>query len=342
MAGTADSRYGPLGYSFDLRIPVVNNAYLGYYAAAEVETVWFHATRVLRSSGCRRRRSCSIAATNDPLGHRLEVTIAPAAPASSSVESRIAPGSGPLAGQASLSGAAFEAAAGERFLGFGERSNAVDQTGRRVFNWAEEGPFSGGNDEDVLRPLIPDFTFPTGPTATNFPIPWLVSTRGLRLPDRPDGALHLRPRDNAAPTPGRPRPRRRASRFTVFAGPAPAAVLRRYSDVGRPPARPAAVDLRPVVPADARAPPVRAGRPLPRARTCRSPSPRPTRTTCPAAPTSAATPRSASASPATTRAGYRITTYFNPHVCTAYSAGLRRGAAERLAACGTPAATPTC
>ncbi len=40
-----ESRYGPLGYSFDLRVPVVNNAFLGYYVAAEVETLWFHATR---------------------------------------------------------------------------------------------------------------------------------------------------------------------------------------------------------------------------------------------------------------------------------------------------------
>src|SRR5687768_6362580 len=38
------ARYGPLGYSFDLRVPVVNNAFLGYYAAAEAETLWFHAT----------------------------------------------------------------------------------------------------------------------------------------------------------------------------------------------------------------------------------------------------------------------------------------------------------
>ena len=43
------SRYGPLGYSFDLRLPVVNNAFLGYYVAAEVETLWFHATRVVES-----------------------------------------------------------------------------------------------------------------------------------------------------------------------------------------------------------------------------------------------------------------------------------------------------
>src|SRR6476659_9841102 len=40
------ARYGSLGYAMDRRQPVVNNAYLGYYAAAEANTLWFHATKV--------------------------------------------------------------------------------------------------------------------------------------------------------------------------------------------------------------------------------------------------------------------------------------------------------
>ena len=40
---------------------------------------------------------------------------------------------------------------------------------------------ASGEGEDLMRPLIPDFTFPSGPTATNFPIPWAVSTRGFGL-----------------------------------------------------------------------------------------------------------------------------------------------------------------
>src|SRR5688572_31194181 len=41
------ARYGPLGYAFDLRQPVLNNAVFGYYGAAEGRTAWFHARRVL-------------------------------------------------------------------------------------------------------------------------------------------------------------------------------------------------------------------------------------------------------------------------------------------------------
>jgi len=226
-------RYGPLGYSFDLRVPAVNNAYLGYYVAAEVPTVWFHATRVLSS---RREGDALVleTATNDPLGHRLEVTLAPAREGVVSVESRMVPGSGPLAGHATVSGAAFEHGGGERYLGFGERSNAVDQTGKKVFSWAEEGPFSSG-DYERFTESIPDFTFPTGPTATNFPIPWLVSTRGLGFlidqTERSTFNLANERRDSWHAEAESSR-----FRFKVYAGPGPAQVLKRYSaDAGRQP-----------------------------------------------------------------------------------------------------------
>jgi len=143
------AKFGPLGYSFDLRVPVLNNAILGYYQALESETAWFHATRVLSS----RRDGAALVlelATNDPLGHTLELTLAPAGEGAITASSRIA--TGPFRELASVSGAAFRASDGERFLGFGERSNAVDQTGNSVFSWAEEGPFSSGDYEDDLRP----------------------------------------------------------------------------------------------------------------------------------------------------------------------------------------------
>jgi sulfoquinovosidase len=228
------AKYGPLGYSFDLRVPVVNNAFLGYYVAAEVETLWFHGTRVRGWRQAGRALVLDVD-TNDPLGHRLEVTLAPVQEGSIRVRSRIAPGSGPLADRASVSGAAFAAAGDERYLGFGERSNAADQTGNRVFSWAEEGPFSSGDYERNLRPLVPDFTFPTGPTASNFPIPWLLSTRGFGfLIDQTERSTFdlVRERRDAwhaqAEAP--------ELRFTVFAGPRPSQALRRYSQyAGRQP-----------------------------------------------------------------------------------------------------------
>ncbi|HEX8054114.1 MAG TPA: TIM-barrel domain-containing protein, partial [Thermoleophilaceae bacterium] len=228
------ARYGPLGFSFDLRQPVVSNAYFGYYVAAEAETVWFHATRVTAAHPAAGRLELDLA-TDDPLGHRLVLTIEALPQGGARLDSRV---EGPLAERASLSGAAFEHADGERYLGFGERSNAADQTGNRVISWAEEGPFSAGNYEDELNVVLPGFVFPTGPTTTNFPIPWLVSTRGLGvLIDQTERSYFnlLNERGDAwLAEVESPR-----LRLSVFAGPRPADVVRRYSDyAGRQP-RPA-------------------------------------------------------------------------------------------------------
>src|SRR4051794_22401683 len=230
LAGAGDAtpddpraRYGSLGYAMDRRQPVVNNAYLGYYAAAEANTLWFHATK-LASSSTDAAGLHLVADTNDPVGDKLEVQIRRVADGVASVETKV---SGPLAGMATTSGAAFQPAGGEHYLGFGSRSNAADQTGNHVFSWAEEGPFSSGNYESYTD-LIPDFTFPTGPTATNFPIPWLVSTRGFGvLIDRPERSYFnlLNDRADAWDT----EVDAAEFRLVVFAGPKPADVVRRYS-----------------------------------------------------------------------------------------------------------------
>jgi alpha-glucosidase (family GH31 glycosyl hydrolase) len=218
------SRYGPLGFSFDLRQPIVSNAYFGYYIAAEAETVWFHATRVLETRRDGGGLTLTLA-TNDPLGHRLVATIEPLSSGNVRLSSRI---DGPLADRASLSGAAFEHADGERYLGFGERSNAVDQTGQRVISWAEEGPFSAGSYEDELGVVLPGFVFPTGPTTTNFPIPWLVSSRGLGVlidqTERSYFNLLNERRDAWLAEVEAPR-----LDLVFVAGPRPADVVRRYS-----------------------------------------------------------------------------------------------------------------
>ena len=234
-AGGDRGKYGSLGYSFDLRVPVVNNAFFGYEIQAEGETVWFGATRLRGARSAGPGTLVLDVATNDPLGHRLEVVLRRAATGAITTESRIAPGSGPLADLASLSGASFAASGGERYLGFGSRSNAVDQTGNRVFSWAEEGPFGGGEYDDEVRAVLPGFTFPTGPTTTNFPIPWLVSTRGLGvLIDQTERSTFDLLNERGDAWHAQAEAKRFA--FTVFAGPRPADVVRRYSGyAGRQP-----------------------------------------------------------------------------------------------------------
>lgn len=225
-----NARYGPFGYGMDRRQPVVNNAYLGYYEAAEANTLWFHPTKVA-SAETNDGKLRVVANTNDPVGNQLELVFAKAADGAISVETGVL---GPLAGQATISGVAFKPAAGERYLGFGERSNAADQTGNHVFSWAEEGPFSSGDYEKYTN-LIPDFTFPTGPTTSNFPIPWLVSTRGFGvLIDNSERSYFNLLNERADAWDAEVESGR--LRLVVFAGPQPAGVVTRYSDYsGRQP-----------------------------------------------------------------------------------------------------------
>ena len=306
-----------LGYSFDLRVPVIGNAYLGYYVAAEVPTVNFGASRVLE-----RRGDEYLLATDDPLGHRIALRITRPADGVVRLESRLA--SGPLAGTGpTLSLARFDATPDERFLGFGERSNAVDQTGREVFSWAEEGPFSAGNYE-ALTQRIPSFAFPTGPAGTNFPIPWLVSTRGFGvLIDRTERSRFL-----LRGSPWTAQVEGRELALEVYAGPQPADSLRRYS---------ARAGRQPNLPPwgfGAWYQPTREATPLELARRFREQD----------VPVSVAQTythylpcgahigrREAERKRVADyhALGYAITTYFNPHVCTAYTQryqeGVRRG-----------------
>jgi alpha-glucosidase (family GH31 glycosyl hydrolase) len=72
---------------------------------------------------------------------------------------------------------------GERFVGFGERFNAVDQRGWKLETWAEEGAVGLG---ERMSPLLTRLgvswnPFPKGPTTAYKPAPWFVSSRGYAI-----------------------------------------------------------------------------------------------------------------------------------------------------------------
>src|SRR5262245_60505912 len=97
---------------------------LGFRTAAG----WFRGTRVIdaRHEGDAYRATLQ---TTDPLGRKLAVRIAPAADGVIAVDTSVQ--GGPTA-DVLATGISFVAPPGERHLGFGERSNAVDQRGREV------------------------------------------------------------------------------------------------------------------------------------------------------------------------------------------------------------------
>jgi sulfoquinovosidase len=191
---------------------------------------WFRATRV---TAAHRDGEAYVATveTSDPGGRTLSLRVAPATEGVLDVDASV---QGSTVADVLGTGISFVAPPGERHLGFGERSNAVDQRGLEVENYVAEGPY-----QEVERPFISAFVPPAGyhprDDATYFPIPWLLSTRGIgvlvtndetsvfRLGTDQADAWSL---EAAAPTLG----------LRVVGGPRPASVVRRFSAlVGRQP-----------------------------------------------------------------------------------------------------------
>ncbi len=75
------------------------------------------------------------------------------------------------------------AVAGERFVGFGERFNGVDQRGQTLEVWAEEGAIGLGErlSRFLTRLGVSWNPFPKGPTTSYKPFPWMISSRGYGL-----------------------------------------------------------------------------------------------------------------------------------------------------------------
>ncbi|TMK65227.1 MAG: glycoside hydrolase family 31 protein [Actinobacteria bacterium] len=194
----------------------------------EAGGVWQHATAVV-SDNLRGGAYDAELATTDPL-RRIHVGIVPTGPGVVSVIANVV-GSTSGVGHA---GIAFGAPRGERQLGFGERSNAVDQRGNTVENYVAEGPYQP--DE---RPFIAAFVPPAGyhprDDAAYFPMPWLLSTRGygFLLDGGPTSNFRL-----GTDQPGAWSAEVEGSEiaFRVFAGPRPAGALSRMTAaVGRQP-----------------------------------------------------------------------------------------------------------
>jgi alpha-glucosidase (family GH31 glycosyl hydrolase) len=186
----------------------------------------FLATRMLS-----RRRDGATLATSDPSGRRLELRWRRDGPGVIAVTAR------PTGSGVTSMRVAFAARPSERYLGFGERSNAVDQRGHEVETYVAEGPFE--EDERAAVPaFVPPWGFHPRDDATYFPMPWLLSTSGygVLIDNAETSVFALKGRfawraEVAAPE----------LRLRVFAGPRPADALRRLTArIGRQPRPPGA------------------------------------------------------------------------------------------------------
>jgi alpha-glucosidase (family GH31 glycosyl hydrolase) len=114
----------------------------------------------------------------------------------------------------------------ESVFGLGSRTNACNQRGNRLQNWVEEG---GNGKSDT-----PVFGVGNVPSSSHVPIPFLLSSRGYGLLAE---TARRTTWDVGRDDPGTLRLEADAPSLdiTIFAGPAPADVLRRLTDrIGRP------------------------------------------------------------------------------------------------------------
>ena len=132
---------------------------------------------------------------------------------------------------------AFDAARDERFLGFGERSNAVDQRGGVVESYVGEGTYQP-EERQLISAFVPAWSIRWRDDATYFPMPWLLSTAGygVLLDNAETSRFDLTSRDGFTAEVDAP-----ALWLRVLRGPEPADVVRRLTErTGRQPAPAAA------------------------------------------------------------------------------------------------------
>ncbi|WP_296605496.1 TIM-barrel domain-containing protein [Nocardioides sp.] len=130
----------------------------------------------------------------------------------------------------------LRAPAGERYLGLGERSDAVDHRGREVQNRVLDGPYTT-KQAALVAGAIPQPGFSTRADATYFPVPWMLSTAGygVLVDNDEDSSFELA-------TPQHRSVNRLVAQadhldLRVFPGPTPARALARMTRaVGRQPA----------------------------------------------------------------------------------------------------------
>jgi sulfoquinovosidase len=196
---------------------------------------WFHATRAA-SEGFEGSAYVAELETTDPLGRRLELRIEPGGRGAIRVGARVI---GPTTADITAMGIGFESQPAERYLGFGERSNAIDQRGNTVENYVADGPYQA-DEYPLISLFVPAAGVRPRDDSTYFPMPWLLSTAGYGVLVENSETSHFRlGTDDGSAWSLEAEASELA--FRVFAGPTPADVLRRLTEyTGRqpPPAAP--------------------------------------------------------------------------------------------------------
>jgi alpha-glucosidase (family GH31 glycosyl hydrolase) len=191
---------------------------------------WIRATGV-ESSTYEGATYIATVSTTDP-NRRLLVRAGPDPEVEGAIEVTVAPID--VDGVQALS-IGFVAESEERFVGFGERSNAVNQAGWDLEHYVADGPYYDGQEYAVMGEVLPPAGLRWRADSTYFPIPWLLSSRGYGVLIDNDEISYHRVR-SVSQDAWVMEVETSEMRFRVFGGPKPVDALRRYTDaVGRQP-----------------------------------------------------------------------------------------------------------
>lgn len=206
-----------------------NTFYWGYRGFLHREKPWAHAQRVLRhyiqgdrvifdvkDDGTRGRILFVVGPFQAGAG-RLAAAVAPIRPTERI--NRIA--------------FTFRAPNDERYVGFGERFNRIDQRGLKLETWLEEGGIEPGSLRPLLERLFPEITrgwaLPSGEDGSYAPMPFFLSNYGYGLLADVPQASHF---DLAHTYEDLWQIKVEAPELSlvVFAGPTPADALRQFTE----------------------------------------------------------------------------------------------------------------
>ncbi len=181
---------------------------------------WVRATRVVQAGNGTDRWFATLATTSP--AYQIRVSAQTVGEGVISITAEAIPPEGVQA-----IGIAFSSPLEERLFGFGERSNAVNQAGHTLEHYVGEGPYQD-NEYSIITAVVPKWGIRWRKDATYYPIPWLLSSRGYGvLIDNDELSYHRLRSDD--PSAWSMEVEATALRFRVFAGPTPAAALRRYT-----------------------------------------------------------------------------------------------------------------
>lgn len=190
--------------------------------------VWYHATRLADTVALP---DPSILNTNDPAGRQIRIEVRDIGNETMRLSAEVL-GSGPE--PVDSIGIGFGLKDGERLLGFGERSDHVNQRGNEVESYVGEGPYQE-TDYPIIKNTVPSWGVRERSDATYFPMPWFISTRGYGvLAGNTETSRFRLGTESKGEWSFEADARRMTLRF--FAGPRPAGVLRRMTRaIGRQP-----------------------------------------------------------------------------------------------------------